>query len=99
MEPVLDHEEIEPLERLLQHTQVGERDDRIGADDPERPDPAIERRFDDGGKSEAPVPRDPPPRSTAPRSRPGPPGARIVDSPEGTTPRRPRAFPSHCTAR
>src|SRR6185503_8952447 len=46
---VLHDEEVESLERLPQRSEVGERDDRIGGDDPERADASIEGSFDNVG--------------------------------------------------
>ena len=47
MKAVLNDQELEAFERLLQHAEIRERDDRIRRDDPQRADPLVERRFDD----------------------------------------------------
>ncbi len=44
---VLHHQEIEIRKRLPQHILIGKGDQRIGRDDPQRPNLLAHRRFDD----------------------------------------------------
>ena len=59
MKPVLHDEELDGLERLFEHTQIGKRDDRIRRDDPERANAPIERSLDDVRVGKTPRGRQP----------------------------------------
>ena len=101
MEAILHDQKFEVPQRLLQHVDIGKRDQRVRGDDPERANLSGDGGFDDVGIRQAAL------RgnalgvrcSTYGPARRGAPRIRICDSRAGPMRSPPRACPWRCTGR